>query len=437
MNQGLPVAVIGAGPVGLAAAAHLLERGLEPLVLEKGREVGSAIRQWGHVAMFSPWQYCIDAAALRLLEGAGWTAPDPARLPTGHELVEHYLEPLAALPVLRPRIRFGAEVISVGRLDMDKVRSGGREDAPFHVRLRDPAGGESALLARAVIDASGTWGRPNPLGSGGLPLAGEAELWRLGLLDHGIPDVRGARRADFAGRTTLVAGSGHSAINVVLDLLTLAGEVPGTRIVWALRRENIESVFGGGGADQLVARGQLGEAARRAVAADAVEVLAPFRAGAIQRTGTGRIRVEGRLGAAMQAREVDRVVVATGFRPDLDMLREVRLGLDSWLECPAALGPMIDPNLHSCGTVRPHGARELRHPEKDFYILGMKAYGRAPTFLLATGYEQARSVAAELAGDAQAAARVELILPETGVCGVTPKATAKAKVAVGAAACCG
>jgi hypothetical protein len=129
--------------------------------------------------------------------------------------------------------------------------------------------------------------------------------------------------------------------------------------------------------------------------------------------------------------EIDEMIVCTGFRPDLEMLREVRLGLDPWLECATALGPLIDPNEHSCGTVRPHGARELAHPEKDFYIVGMKSYGRAPTFLLATGYEQARSVVAMLAGDVAAAERVELVLPETGVCRTD---------AVGAAAggsCCG
>ena len=124
------------------------------------------------------------------------------------------------------------------------------------------------------------------------------------------------------------------------------------------------------------------------------------------------------------------MIVCTGFRPDLEMLKEVRLGIDSWLECATALGPLIDPNEHSCGTVRPHGARELAHPEKDFFIVGMKSYGRAPTFLLATGYEQARSVVAMLAGDFAAAERVELGLPETGVCNTD---------AVGGAAggCCG
>ena len=109
-------------------------------------------------------------------------------------------------------------------------------------------------------------------------------------------------------------------------------------------------------------------------------------------------------------------MVATGFRPELDFLREIRLSLDPALECPPALAPLIDPNEHSCGTVRPHGARELAQPEPGFYFAGMKSYGRAPTFLMLTGYEQVRSIVAEIAGDHEAAARVELVLPETGVC---------------------
>ena len=80
-------------------------------------------------------------------------------------------------------------------------------------------------------------------------------------------------------------------------------------------------------------------------------------------------------------------------------MRELRISLDPAVECPLALAPLIDPNVHSCGTVRPHGARELAHPEPGFYFAGMKSYGRAPTFLMITGYEQVRSIAADLAGD--------------------------------------
>ena len=113
---------------------------------------------------------------------------------------------------------------------------------------------------------------------------------------------------------------------------------------------------------------------------------------------------------------VDELIVATGFRPELDFVRELRIRLDPAIECPVALAPLIDPNEHSCGTVRPHGARELAQDEPGFYFAGMKSYGRAPTFLMLTGYEQVRSIAADIAGDRAAAERVELVLPETGVC---------------------
>jgi hypothetical protein len=134
----------------------------------------------------------------------------------------------------------------------------------------------------------------------------------------------------------------------------------------------------------------------------------------------GRVRIGA--GSACGGRHIiaDELIVATGFRPDLGFLSELRLSLDPALDCPAALAPLIDPNEHSCGTVRPHGARELSHPEPGFYIAGMKSYGRAPTFLTLTGYEQVRSIVAEIAGDKEAAARVELVLPETGVCNRSP-----------------
>ena len=403
-----PVAVIGAGPVGLAAAAHLHAYGQPFIVLESGGQAGAAIREWGHVRTFSPWRYMVDGAAKGLLESAGWRHPDAAHLPTGDELVDQYVMPLAQHPVIRPHVRYGARVVSVGRKDFDKVRTKGRDQQPFELRLDT---GET-IEARAVIDASGTWSRPNPAGSGGVAAAGEATSDRV---HYGIPDVNGKARSTYAGKRVLVVGSGHSAFNVVLDLLTLADHEPGTQIVWAMRRDRLETVWGGGASDALEARGELGQRARRAVESGDIRVLTPYRIRAFADNGAS-LSVTGAIRGDELRIEVDRVIVCTGFRPDLDMLREVRIGIDPWLECATALGPLIDPNEHSCGTVRPHGARELAHPEKDFYIVGMKSYGRAPTFLLATGYEQVRSVAAMLAGDVAAAERVELVLPETGVC---------------------
>lgn len=405
----LPVAVIGAGPVGLAAAAHLVKYHQPFIVLEAGGEPGSAVRQWGHVRTFSPWRYMIDGAAKELLDSTGWLAPDPEHLPTGDELVDQYVAPLAEHPAIRPHVRYDATVIAVGRKDFDKVRTNGRDQQPFEIRL---ASGET-IEARAVIDASGTWSRPNPAGSGGIPAVGERE--HSAHVAYGIPAVLTRERARYAGTRVLVVGSGHSAFNVVLDLLKLADEVPQTRIVWAMRRDRLDSVWGGGASDALAARGELGQRARQAVESGRIRVVTPFRIRSIA-DATDHVRVTGAVRDEAVTVDVDEVIVCTGCRPDFEMLTEVRLGIDPWLESATALGPLIDPNEHSCGTVRPHGARELAHPEKDFYIIGMKSYGRAPTFLLATGYEQARSVVAMLAGDVAAAERVELVLPETGVC---------------------
>jgi thioredoxin reductase len=405
----LPVAVIGAGPVGLAAAANLHVYNQPFVVLEAGDGAGAAIREWGHVRTFSPWRYMVDHASTTLLESSGWRMPEAESLPTGHDLIDRYLTPLAQHPALAGRIRYGARVVAIGRKDFDKVRTRGRDQQSFELRL---ASGET-IEARAVIDASGTWSQPNPAGSGGIAAGGETD--HASHIAYGIPDVMNRERQRYAGKRILVVGSGHSAFNVVLDLLALADQEPSTRVVWAMRRDDLDPVWGSGAADALGARGELGQRAKRAVDTGRIRVLTPYRIRSIEAAGAA-VRVSGTIRGEAVGVDVDQVIVCTGFRPDLGMLSEVRLGLDSWLECPTALAPLIDPNEHSCGTVRPHGARELAHPEKDFYIAGMKSYGRAPTFLLATGYEQVRSIAAMLAGDVAAAERVELVLPETGVC---------------------
>lgn len=409
-----PVAVIGAGPVGLAAAAHLVARGIEPLVLEAGPRVGHAVRAWGHVRMFSPWRYNIDGAARALLEAEGWSAPDPQAFPTGAELAERYLAPLADTAALRARIRTGARVVGVARRDHGRLYGGAdRDSAPFVLHIEAADTGTEAIEASAVIDCSGTWDTPNPAGAHGMPAPGEAAS--ADRIAYGIPDVLGGGRAAYAGAATLVVGAGHSAMNAVLDLAELAKAAPGTRILWAFRRPLGAVSFGGGARDGLAQRGELGARARALVEAGIVTALAPFLVERIAREGEALV-VTGRRGDQAKAVRADRMIVATGFRPDLSFLREVRLGLDPAVEATPALAPLIDPNLHSCGTVRPHGEAELRHPEAGLWIAGMKSYGRAPTFLLATGYEQVRSIAAALAGDWAAATEVRLELPETGVC---------------------
>jgi hypothetical protein len=376
----------------------------------------------------------VDAQAGALLTAAGWRHPPEDAVPTGAELVEHYLEPLAALPSLASRIHLNARVVAVTRKGSDKVRTAGREALPFVLRVAGPDGGLRNIEARAVIDASGTWETPNPAGADGLPAIGEEAA--AAHIATGIPDVLGKAQARYAGRTTAVIGSGHSALNALIELAMLREEAPDTRILWIVRKERIEAAFGGEELDGLPARGALGVQARTLVESGAVEILAPFRIAEIRKGDTKVLRVLGDHGGRPTSLLADELIVATGFRPDLTMLREIRLSLDPWLECAAGIGPLIDPNLHSCGTVRPHGAAELAHAEADFFIAGMKSYGRAPTFLLATGHEQVRSIAAALAGDMEAASRVELVLPETGVCNTRPLAAAPIRIAA-ASSCCG
>ncbi|HJE61248.1 MAG TPA: NAD(P)-binding domain-containing protein, partial [Nocardiopsis listeri] len=410
MDDGHPVVVIGAGPVGLAAAAELRARDLPALVLEKGDHAGAAVSEWGHVRLFSMWRDLVDPAAEKLLAATGWRHPDGGGYPTGREWVEDYLAPLAE--ALGDRVRFSTEVTGVSRLGRDRVVDAGRAEQPFTVRVRTREG-EERLLARAVVDASGTWGSPNPVGGDGLPALGETAAAER--ISYRIPDLSDEEtRIRYAGRSTAVVGRGHSALTALVALAGLAQEAPGTKVLWVLRRGEVGDAFGGGAADRLAARGALGRRARAAVEAGHVEVVTGFRTAQV-RSMEDRLVLVGEDGP--KAESVDEVVALTGFRPDLSLLSEVRLGLDSTLQAPVELAPLIDPNQHSCGTVYPHGAAELSHPEDGFFLAGMKSYGRAPTFLALTGYEQVRSIAAHLAGDHEGAARVELVLPETGVCG--------------------
>ena len=408
-SDSLPVVIIGAGPVGLAAAAHLLARGLTPLVLEAGPQIGAGMLRWAHVRMFSSWEYNVDAASAELLGRHGWRAPDPKRLPTGREMVETYLAPLAATPELAPHVRVNARVVAVSKQHRDRMKTGQRDATPFVVRYL-VGDEEHDVLAAAVIDASGTIDTPNPLGASGLAARGERAA-----ADHicyGIPDVRGVDRARYEGKRVLVVGSGHSAFNALLDLAAVTSEAPATIVHWAIRRASLASVFGGGNADQLAERGRLGLRLARLVEDGAARVHTDVHVDRIERTAAGLVAWSG--DTALPA--VDEIIATTGFRPDLTVLGELRLALDVATEAPTALAPLIDPNVHSCGSVPPHGAEELRHPDADVYVVGMKSYGRAPTFLLRTGYEQVRSVVAAIAGDWEAARRVELVLPETGVC---------------------
>jgi hypothetical protein len=230
--------------------------------------------------------------------------------------------------------------------------------------------------------------------------------------------VLGRERHRFARRRTLVIGAGHSAANTLLNLAALADAEPGTRLVWAIRGGDPAKVYGGGEADHLPARGRLGADLRHLVETGVLELVTGFATTALELEGDAVTVIGDTPTGERRITQVHNVAAATGFRPDLDLLSEVRLDLDPGLEAPRLLAPLIDPAYHSCGTVPPHGHRDLAQPDEGLYVVGMKSYGRAPTFLITTGNEQVRSVVAAIAGDLAAADEVQLVLPETGVCSV-------------------
>jgi thioredoxin reductase len=408
-----PVAIIGAGPVGMAAAAHLAKRKIPFVLFESGPVVGSSIRSWKHVNVFSPWKYNIDKVARQLLTSAGWQAPDDEQVHSGAEFIDRYLLPLARLPIFKDSIFTDSKVISVGRKGLDKMKTDNRERMPFVLQVQQPDG-IVTVEARAVIDASGTWLSPNPIGSGGSYAIGE--ISNNEKIVYAIPDVLDSNKSRYGNKSIAVVGGGHSSINTILELEKLKAEFPKTEISWILRKESLNSVYGGQEDDALQARGALGIKIETLVNDGRINVYTPFQVHEIRRSGNKLSLIGYQRDKRALIPDIDEVIANTGARPDFSFLREVRLGINNSIESTEAIADLIDPNIHSCGTVRPHGEKELRHPEKDFYIAGSKSYGRAPTFLMATGYEQVRSIVAALDGDFAAAQKVELELPETGVC---------------------
>ncbi len=410
-----PLVIIGAGPIGLAAAANAAERGLDFIVLEAGARAGQAVGGWSHVRLFSAWSELIDPAARRLLEATStWTAPDEARFPTGGEWRTSYLQPLADALDASPAgsVRYGAEVTGVGRAGRDLLVDSGREGDPFAIHLRTARGPER-ILAGTVVDASGTWRRPNPLGADGYLALGETE--NAARITYGIPDFTDPAVATrYAGKHVAVAGKGASAQGVLIGLARVATTDPDTRVSWLLRRPSVGDAFGGGDNDQLDQRGKLGQDARHAAESSLVTNVTQFRTHSVHAQNDGLLTVTSTDG--QQVADVDEIIVVTGFRPDFSFLSEVRLDLDPALGAARALAEQIHPDHHSCGDVAPHGHRELAQPEQGLFVVGMKSYGRAPSFLAMTGFEQVRSVVAALDGDLASADRVELVLPETGVC---------------------
>lgn len=331
----LPVAIIGGGPVGLAAAAQLVKKGEKFVLFEAGSTIGANMLEWGHVKMFSPWEYNVDKATRELLEQAGWTSPNKDVLPTGRELVEEYLLPLSNLPEIKDHIILNAEVTGVTRKGIDKLKSANRDNVPFQLYVE--VNGESKVFeAKAVIDASGTWKNPNPALSNGIWTKAERSL--KDRIYYGIPNVN-ALENRYKNKNVLVVGSGHSAINVLLEIAELKEKYANTSITWILRKNNLHEVYGGQENDALQARGELGILLQKLVESEQLKIVTPYFINALTEEN-GKISVKGDLnGEEVTIHGIDEIIVSAGFRPDTTLLSELRLNIDPAVESVEALAP--------------------------------------------------------------------------------------------------
>ncbi len=394
------LAILGAGPVGLEAAARALELGFDVHVFERG-EPGAHLVAWGHVHMFTPWRMNVGPASARLLARHGVTAPTGDDCPSGLELAERVLQPLAATPELKPRVHVLTQVAHVSRHGARKNGHSGavaRREQPFRLLVRDAGGRENFLHASAVIDATGTYGQPLWAGTGGIPARSETYL--APQMSYHPDDVLGLRRARYAGKTTLVIGGGASAATTVLALAQLASEVPGTRVSWVTRRAT-PGFAGEVEHDSLPARAALYAQARALQANTHADVRWSGGCeveGFEYNSATHRYRVQLATPAGARIEEADQVIVNCGYTPDRALTQELRVH-----ECYETLAPMkLAAALQEAGTgdctqVPAFGADLLATPEPGFFIVGAKSYGRASSFLLQTGYQQVADVLDRLA----------------------------------------
>lgn len=387
------IAIIGAGPIGLEAGLAAAERGADFTIFEAAQRPGGYVREWGHVRTFTPWSMSVSERAGAAL---GAAAPGGEELPSGAELIERLIEPLAASPALAGRFELGARVSAVGReglLKHEEIGTEERASRPFRLLIRDADGGERIERAAAVIDCSGTYGTPNRLGDGGIDAPGERAFGDR--IARRLPDF--SREGDaWAGSTVLLTGSGHSAQTAARSLAELAVAAPETRVIWAVRRADPD--WGAVEADPLPERAALNAAAEvlRQGGSPAVEVLTGVVTEALEPRGK-RIAVSLRNGASERV-EVDRVLALNGGVGDHSIYRQLQVH-----ECYASSAPM---NLSAallaeggggdCLAQVSHGAETLLNPEPGFFILGAKSYGRNSQFLISIGWQQVDDVFASL-----------------------------------------
>jgi thioredoxin reductase len=395
------IAVLGGGPIGLEAALYARSLGLVVTVYERGR-IGEHLRRWGHVRLFSPFGMNVTplGRAALLADKPKRDFPSDTDIITGREHVACYLEPLSQAAPLRDCLRPGMQVIQVGRRGLLKGDMK-RDGQPFRLLLRDTKGKETFEEADVVLDCTGTYGQHRWLGEGGIPAAGEAKSEPQ--IAYEVVDVLGDKKADYAGRSILLVGSGYSAATTACNLAALAEKNPSTWVVWLARGAKSQPLKRiaadplkerdrlAARANTLATRGEGNMEFHPQSSVEAVDWLGPDRG----------FQVATRVGGKAKTWEVERVIGNVGYTPDATLYRELQVH-----ECYASLGPMalaaalLKHAGGDCLSIPAQGPNVLRNPEPNFYILGAKSYGRNSNFLLRAGFEQVRDAFALITGKA-------------------------------------
>ncbi len=391
--------VIGAGPMGLETALRAIEHGLETTVLEAGR-IGEHIRQWGHIRMFSPLRMNLSSRAQEIL---GAKLPEGEAIQTGSEYVKTVIEPLAQSELLKNKIITGRRVVAMARTGLGKMGLPNhplRAERSLRILAEDREGREHVYQADYVFDASGVFGQPNWSGAAGMPALGERAL-NDRIIRHPVDVAQQSER--FAGKRVLLLGHGHSAANTIVALGRLLHREPRTHVMWAVRSDRLRPVAEIAD-DALPERAAVVAAAndlaqkpsahlrvlRRAV----LESLQESPTSAIP-SGKKVFKASLKIGKAAEEVEADEIISLTGYRPDLDLLRETTAEISNITEGARGLYKALS-NITDCLAKIEVHARDLQSGEPNLFIVGIKSYGRNPGFLLQAGNDQLDAIFASL-----------------------------------------
>lgn len=394
------IAVLGAGPVGLEAALYARYLGYEVEVFERG-QVADHVRRWGHVRMFTPFglnRSPLGLAALKAQDPA-WNPPADQELLTAQQYAERYLLPLANSDLLVDGLREHTEVLAIGRdgiLKNERLDNDEREEADLRLLLRstNPVdhGRQWYATFDAVIDATGTYGQPNWLGHGGLPAIGELATHQH--IEYGVPDVLGARHADYAGRNILLVGNGHSAATSLAALAELAAHTPDTWVTWISRASGPAPIHVIKD-DPFPERQKIAHLANRLASDDANHVTL-LEGTTIEEVAwhADRERFAVRLmGTHAAEMEFDRIIANVGYHPDAGLYRELQVEESPYNGAPLCMAVALHALDRVAVTTDPRFEPQvLVTPEPDFYVLGAKSYGRDSRFLIAHGLQQIRAL---------------------------------------------